>query len=292
MRLKRATESWEMLHIGKINTLRVARESEIGFYLDGGDDLEILLPNRYVPRGLRVGLNIEVFVHTDSEDRLIATTDKPLAVAGDFVLLQVVSVGDYGAFLDWGLPKDLLLPFNQQRSPVREGDICLARVYLDESTGRLAASTKLGRFLNKTPPLYKPGEEVSLIIAEKTDLGYKAIINRKHTGLLFLTDVFEHLKDGEERTGYIKNVREDGKIDLTMNRPGHQQLPKLAEEILVMLKAQKGFLPVNDKTSPGKIRQLFSVSKNTFKMALGSLYKKRLITISDDGIRLAGKLAR
>lgn len=276
-----------MLEIGKINNLKVVKEVDFGLYLDGGHEFgEILLPARYVPQDLNLGDRVDVFIYTDSEDRLIATTEKPYAMVGEFAYLEVVAVNEHGAFLDWGLMKDLLLPFNEQKTRLDKGDWRTVRVFLDVQTNRVAASSKINRFLDKTPANYEPGQEVNLLICNRTELGYRAIINNAHWGLILAHEVFENLKGGTRRTGYIKAIREDGKIDLSLNPPGYVKVGDVSAEILAMLKAQGGFLALTDKTAPEVIYGLLGVSKKTFKKALGALFKDRLIMIEESGIRL------
>jgi len=278
-----------MVEVGKYNELVVVKRLDFGVYLDGGEDFdEILLPKRYVPRGLELDQKINVFIYTDSEDRVIATTDKPKAVVGDFAFLKVVSVNSFGAFLDWGLLKDLLLPLGEQKRKLKPGDFCVVKVYLDAQTNRVAASQKLGRYLDKEPPNYKPWQEVSLLIVGKTGLGYSAVINSNHWGLLFDHEIFEPLSEGDERVGFIKRVREDGKIDLSLMKGGYGKVGGIAEDILHQLKAQGGFLGITDKTPPDVIYHQFKMSKKTFKKAIGALYKKKLIVIEAGGIRLTG----
>jgi uncharacterized protein len=278
-----------MVQIGQYSELEVVKEVDFGVYLDGGKDFgEILLPKRYVPQGLKVGQKVNVFVCTDSEDRIIATTEKPKALVGDFVFLKVVSVSSFGAFLDWGLSKDLLLPLREQKRKLKPGDFCAVKVYLDAKTQRVAASQKLDKFLNQTPPNYGPGQKVALLIVDKTDVGYSAVINSAHRGLLFQNEIFEPLSEGDNRQGFIKKVREDGKIDLTLIKPGYEKVDSISEDILNELKANGGFLEVTDKTPPEIIYRQLKMSKKTFKKAIGALYKKRLIVIEADGIRFVG----
>lgn len=277
-----------MLEIGRMNRLEVTKEVDFGLYLEGGFEYgEILLPARYVPKGAKTGDLLDVFIYSDSEDRLIATTEKPYVMAGEFAYLEVVAVNEHGAFLDWGLTKDLILPFNEQKTRVEKGDWRTVRVYVDERTNRIAASTKINRFLDKIPAAYEAGQEVDLLVCNRTELGYRAIINHAHWGLILEHEVFENLKGGVRRKGFIKAVREDGKIDLSLNRPGYGAVGDVTQEILSMLKAQGGFLPLSDKTAPEVIYGLFGISKKTFKKAVGALYKSRQIRLDDDGIRLA-----
>ncbi|MBU3758771.1 MAG: GntR family transcriptional regulator [Candidatus Omnitrophica bacterium] len=276
-----------MIEIGKFNRLEVTKLVSFGIYLEGGHEFgEILLPARYVPRGVREGDHLDVFITTDSEDRWIATTEKPYAQAGQFAYLQVIEVNDYGAFLDWGLSKHLLLPFSEQKTRVQAGDWRTVRVFLDERTQRVAASSKIDRFLGKTPPRYSEGQEVDLLICSRTELGWRAIVDDAHWGLIQEHEIFEKLQGGMRRRGYVRAVREDGKIDLALNRPGYGAVGSVAEEILTMLQAQGGYLPLSDATAPEVIYGLFRISKKTFKKALGDLYRRRLIRIEDDGIRL------
>jgi predicted RNA-binding protein (virulence factor B family) len=275
-----------MALIGKTNWLPVLRSADIGLILDGGDLGEILMPNRYVSMDWKEGEPIEVFLMLDSEDRLTATTEKPLAMVGEFALLRVVAVTGIGAFLDWGLPKDLLVPFREQKMPLREGQSVIVRIYLDELSGRIAASAKLDKFLDRGRPDYQPGEKVNLLICSKTDLGYKAIINDRNWGVLFENEVFQPLEKGQRIEGYIKQVRFDGKIDLSLQKPGAKKIGALADVIVEYIKEQGGFMPVTDKSPPEEIYRLFGVSKKTYKRAIGGLYKKRLITFENGGTRL------
>jgi hypothetical protein len=276
-----------MLEIGRMNQLRILREVDFGLYLDDGEDGEILLPVRYMPEHFDIGDYLDVFISYDSEDRLVATTDQPYAMVGEFALLKVVALSPVGAFLDWGLPKDLFLPFAEQSRPLKVGQDVIVYIYIDNSE-RIAASMRLERNLSKKPHEYELGQQVDLMIIGKTDLGFKAIIEGQHLGLLFENEVFQPLEYGQAVTGFIKNIRPDGKIDLSLKimRTGHTAAEDIAPQILAELEKKGGFLPIDDKTPAETIYKLFGVSKKKYKMALGGLYKKRLITISDDGIRL------
>ncbi len=275
-----------MVQIGKINKLKVLKHVDFGVYLDGGDDGEILLPLRYMPDPCEVGDEVEVFICYDSDDRLVATTETPKAMVNDFALLKVVATSSVGAFLDWGLPKDLFLPFAEQTRALRVGQEVLVYVYVDKSD-RLAASMRLERNVEKTAAEYTEGQKVNLIIAGRTDLGFKAIIENRHWGVLYANEVFQPLRQGQKIEGYIKKMRPDGKIDLSLQRSGHKATREdVGPKILESLKEKNGFLPINDKTPPEEIYRLFGVSKKQFKVALGGLYKKRLITVHEDGIRL------
>lgn len=275
-----------MAGIGKMNALRVVRSSESGLFLDGGELGEILLPKRYVSKDWKPGDVLDVFIMLDSEDRLTATTQKPYAMVDEFAYLRVVSVTPVGAFLDWGLPKDLLVPFREQKIKMSEGQSYLVRIYFDRVSGRIAASSKLDKFVDKTDAVYKTGEKVELMIAARTDLGYKAIINGAHWGVIFHNEVFQPLQRGRVMEGFIKQVREDGKIDLCLHKPGYEKVTELTDVILTHLKQRGGFMPVTDKNPPDEIYALFGVSKKTYKQAIGALYKKRLITFENNGTKL------
>lgn len=276
-----------MAEIGLINKLEVVKTVDFGVYLDGGPQGEILLPKRYVPEECQPGDEVDVFIYLDSEDRLVATTETPKAMVGEFAMLRVVSTTPIGAFMDWGLQKDLLVPFREQQFPMEEGRNYLVFVYLDHETQRIVGSSKLDKFIDNLPVDYEPGEEVDLIIASKTDLGYKAIIDNSHWGLIFKNEVFQPLKQGDKLKGYIKNIRPDEKIDLILQQPGYEKIDSIAQGVLDKLKEAGNFLPANDKTSPDEISKMFGISKKNFKKAIGSLYKQRLIIIEDEGIRLA-----
>jgi uncharacterized protein len=274
--------------IGKRSKLSVARIATPGVYLDGGERGEILLPGRYVPAGTLVGEAFDVFVHRDSEDRLVATTETPRAEVGDFAALRVVSSNPtIGAFLDWGLSKDLLLPIREQSSRVGPGDWVVAYVFVDIKTDRIVATTRLNRHLNVTPPDYAEGQPVDLLVTGRTTLGYNAIVCSAHNGLLYHNELPAPLKIGQKLDGYIRAVRADGKIDLTINPAGYQRVAPLKEQILEMLTARGGKLPYGDGSSPEEIRVAFGVSKKAFKQAIGSLYRERLIVIEERGIRIS-----
>nr|WP_067298025.1 S1-like domain-containing RNA-binding protein [Marinobacterium profundum] len=275
-----------MVATGRYNTLSVIKQKEFGVYLDGENLGEILLPARHVPDDCKVGDTLEVFVYLDSEDFLIATTDKPLAQVGDFVLLRCADVTPVGAFLDWGLPKQLLVPFSEQPVRMQKDKSYLVYIYLDNITNRIVATTKLDRFLDRVPAEYKEGESVELTIANRTDLGIKAVVNGTHWGLIHQSDLFRRLHFGQNLQGYIKQIRPDGKLDLCLDKPGYGKVSGLAGQVLERLKAEGGYMAVNDKTDPQVITRLFGSSKKAFKMAIGTLYKQRLIEISPDGIRL------
>ena len=275
-----------MFEVGKYNTLRIVKELSFGVYLDGGDGKEILLPTRYVPKGAKEGDEVEVFIYHDNEGRLIATTARPLATVGEFKFMEVKSVNSTGAFLEWGIMKDLLVPFKEQKMPMREGRWYLVYVRIDHVTGRIVASARIDKYLDNVVPEYEPNQEVRLLVADETEIGYKVIINNLHRGLLYYNEVFRRLERGEEIKGYIKGVREDEKIDVSLTPLGYRKIEGLAGIILESLKSQGGFLAVHDKSAPDVIRSLFQCSKKSFKQAVGSLYKQHLITLEDGGIRL------
>ncbi|MHB8055314.1 MAG: CvfB family protein [Candidatus Aminicenantales bacterium] len=278
-----------MPDIGKFNTLKIAKAVDFGVYLDGGELGEILLPRRYVPESAKIGDSVEVFLYFDSDDRLIATTEKPLARVGDFAFLEVVAVNAVGAFMNWGLPKDLFVPFSEQRPPMKAGRKYVVFVYFDNASRRIAATAKIDKHLSRQPAPFKTDQEVNLLIYGRTELGYKAIIDNSHGGILYNNEVFRELRPGERVTGYIRKVRDDGKIDLRLDKPGYGGVGDLAEQILAALKANHGFLEVTDKSPSELIGRLFGTSKNAFKMAVGTLYKKRLITLDEFGITLVDR---
>ncbi|HXB13110.1 MAG TPA: S1-like domain-containing RNA-binding protein [Bacteroidia bacterium] len=276
------------LEIGKWNKLKVVKRVDFGVYLDGLEFGEILMPNRYVPADCKIGDEVEVFVYLDSEDRIVATTEKPYGLVGDFVLLEVVSVSRMGAFLNWGLMKDLLVPFVEQNQKMEEGRSYVVHIYLDDMSNRIVGSARVEDFLNKTAPEFKEGDEVDLTIYTQTDLGYKAIINTTHTGILYANEVFKQLERGDKMKGYIKKIREDGKIDLRLDKPGYEKVTDISTQIIDKLKEHKGFIELVDKSPADEIYNMFGVSKKTFKKAIGGLYKARLISIEEKGIRLSG----
>jgi uncharacterized protein len=276
-----------MIQVGKYNTLKIVKDLDFGVYLDGGNDLEILLPARYVPKNVKPGDEVEVFIYHDNEGRLIATTAKPLAQAEEFQFMEVKSVNNTGAFLEWGLMKDLLVPFKEQKMPMREGKWYLVYVHVDHVTGRIVASARIDKFLDNVPPDYTSNQEVELLVAEETEIGYKVIINNLHWGLLYHNQVFRRLEKGEHLKGYIKEVREDEKIDVSLTPLGYQKVEGIAGTILEALKMQGGYIAVHDKSEPDVIYSLFRCSKKAFKQAIGALYKQKLIELEPEGIRLS-----
>lgn len=275
-----------MASIGKYNTLPVVAINESGAYLNADNLGEILLPNRYIPENCQINDEIKVFIYLDSADRITATTEKPLVEVDQFASLKVSQVNKIGAFLDWGLPKDLLVPYNQQHSAMEVGKYYLVRVFLDLKTNRLVASSKLDKFIDIWPAEYQKWDKVKLIIGNKTDLGFKAIINDLHWGLLYDNEIFKPLRIGKKITGYIKQVREDGRIDLSLTRPGEGKVNDFSDKLLAHIAENNGFSPLHDKSDPELIKRILGVSKKTFKATVGNLMKKGKITIEANGIRL------
>ena len=276
-----------MAEIGRLNSLEILHQTPQGFYLDGAEHGEILLPSRYVTDDVKEGGTITVFIYRDSEDRLVATTDRPKAIVGEFAGLKVTSVHPtVGAFLDWGLPKDLLLPYREQTRPARPGQTVVVRIILDPKSERIIASARLNRWLEKQAPRYRRGQSVRLLISERTPMGLNALINESHVGLLYRDPSIAHLDPGDKLKGYIQQIRNDGKIDLTLNPDRGARVVSLSSQILDQLSSNEGFLPLNDKSSPELIRDHFGVSKKVFKQTIGNLFKERKITMEDNGIRI------
>lgn len=278
------------LRLGQMNKLKVVRRADFGLYLGGGPE-DILLPNRYVPNGIEIGDEIEVFVYLDSEERLVATTETPLAQVGDFAWLQVAWVNNYGAFLDWGLMKDLFVPFREQKMKMQKGKSYLVHLHIDEETYRIVASAKVERYLSTNYPPYHGGDEVSLLIWQKTDLGFKAIIDNQYTGLLYDDEIFRSLHSGDRVMGYVKQVRPDGKIDLSLQKKGQKAVVDFSETLLQHLQTNGGTTVLGDKSPAEEIYAVFGVSKKVFKKAVGDLYKRHLITIEPDGLHLTSQPA-
>ena len=274
-----------MLTIGKINKLNVVKKQGADVYLDNGTSGKVLLADKKMSANCQVGDTLEVFVYVDSEGHLAASTKTPLAKVDDIAWLKVVSLNYVGAFLDWGLPKDLLVPFSEQHHEMEVGRSYLVKVFLDDKN-RIAATTKIDRFITDESVNFEVGQKVSLIIAEKTELGFKAIVNNTHWGLLYQNELFQPLRKGQKLDGYIKKIRDDQKIDLSLHHPGYGKVVSLADNILIKLKENNGVLMLSDKSPPEAIYAAFGVSKKVFKQAIGALYKKKLITIDKNGIRL------
>jgi len=279
-----------MVEIGRINKLTIQRKRDYGAHLDGGESGNIFLPKKYVPKKCQPGDEVEVFVYADREERLRATTQKPYATVGQFATLQVLANSSSGAYLDWGLKKDLLVPNKEQHAKMEEGKSYVVFVFLDKKTNRITASSKLNKFLSLQPPKYDEGEEVDLFICEKTDLGYKVVVNNAHWGIVYKNEVFQKLHIGQQLKGYIKKIREDLKIDISLQQPGYQRVGDISQDILKTIKDRGGSIAVTDKSPPENIYSLFGVSKKIFKKAIGALYKKRLITIDTNKIKLSRKL--
>ena len=273
--------------LGDYNNLEIVKRVSFGLYLDGDEDGEILLPAKYVPDGYDIGDIIKVFVYLDNEERLVATTEEPLAKVGDFALLRVAWTNDYGAFLDWGLLKDLFVPFSEQEGKMVKGNSYLVYVTIDRKSYRIYASARLDKYLSRTKPPYETDEEVDIIVWRRTDLGWKVIVNGNHSGLVFANEVFRDLKTGDRLKGYVKRVRTDGKIDIVLQRHGVAGDDDSSMRLLSAIEAQRGFLPLTDNSSPDEIYSMLGMSKKAFKRAAGKLYKQRLIIIDDDGLRLA-----
>lgn len=275
-----------MLKLGEYNNLKVVKAVDFGMYLDGGDEGEILLPTRYVPEGLKIGDEIEVFIYLDQDERPVATTLKPLAKVGDFACLEVAWVNEYGAFLNIGLMKDLFCPFREQKKRMEKGEKYIVYVTIDEDSYRMMATAKVDKHLDKSRPQLKHGDEVDLLVWQKTDLGFKVIVDNKYSGLVYMNQVYRYLTTGDKLKGYVDHVREDGKIDITLQPTGRKQTEDFAETLLEYLKENKGHCSLGDKSPAELISDRFHVSKKTFKRAVGDLYKRRLITIGDEEIKL------
>jgi len=275
-----------MAELGKYNNLRVVKELDFGVYLDGENLGEILLPIKQVPPNVNIGDYVEVFLYNDSEDRLIATTREPFVVAEEFAVLKVVEVNNTGAWLDWGLEKHLLVPFREQKQDMEKGKYYLVYIYVDVESQRLVASSKLAKYLDNVPPEYEIGQEVDLLISNQSDIGYVTIINNLHSGLLYKNEVFKPLKRGERIKGYIKKIREDEKIDLTLQKQGYDRIETIAENIYKKIISEGGTLPYGDKSSPEEIYNYFYISKKDFKKAVSLLYKQRKISIEQRKIHV------
>lgn len=274
-----------MLNIGKINSLSIVKKQGADIYLDNGMSAKVLLADKKPPENCEVGDRLDVFVYVDSEGHLAATTKIPLAQVDDIAWLKVISLNYVGAFLDWGLPKDLLVPFSEQHHEMEVGKAYLVKVFLDDKN-RIAASTKIDRFIADEAEDFEVGQKVSLMIADHTELGVKAIVDHSHWGMLYKNELFQPLRRGQKVTGYIKQIRDDGKIDLILQEPGYGKVVSLTDKILIKLNKNNGQLMLSDKSPPEAIYAAFGVSKKVFKQATGALYKKQLISIEKDCIRL------
>lgn len=276
-----------MIKLGTLNTLQILRQVDFGMYLDGGEIGDILLPQRYVPKDVKVGDSIEVFLYLDSEERLVATTEKPLVQVNQFAFLEVKWINQYGAFLDWGLMKDLFCPFREQKMRMQQGRSYIVYCYIDTLTSRIVASAKVEKFLSKEMPQYSQGEEVQVLIQQKTDLGFKAIVDGKFSGLIYQNELFRDIHTGDRMIGYVKTVREDGKLDITLQTTGKRHVEDFSIQLFRYIQnCDEHFCPFHDKSPAEDIYNEFQVSKKTFKKAVGDLYKRNLISLHDDGLRL------
>jgi len=277
-----------MIEIGKYNTLTILRDTKVGLFLGNGNEAEdILLPNKYVPEQFEIGDEMTVFVYLDHEERPVATTLEPYILLNEFALLRVNYVNQIGAFLDWGMEKDILAPFREQARPMEKGKRYLVYLYMDEKTSRLVATSKINQFLKNDNLTVERGEEVDLIVSHITELGINVIINEQHKGLLYKDEVYdETIRTGDRLRGYIKTIRPDNKIDVSLEKLGYERIEPNAQKILDELRASRGFLRLNDNSHPEDIKTVLQMSKKTFKKAVGSLYKDKLIEIKDDGIYL------
>ena len=274
------------IKLGEYNRLTIVKAVDFGLYLDGGDEGEILLPSRYVPKDCRIGDELDVFIYLDNEERIVATTQKPLAKVGDFAYLEGSWVNEYGAFLHWGPLKDLFCPFREQKMRMEIGESYIVFVYIDRESYRIAASAKIEHYLQKDTPPYTVGTETDLLIWQKTDLGFKVIIDNRYQGLVYEDQIFKRIHTGDRMKGYISRVREDGKLDVTLQPLGYQQARAFSDTLLQYLKNNGGFCDLGDKSDAEDIKRRFQVSKKTFKKAVGDLYKRCLIVLDEQGIRL------
>ncbi|PIB22985.1 S1 RNA-binding domain-containing protein [Maribacter sp. 4G9] len=276
-----------MIEIGRKNDLKILRDTSVGLFLGDEDGNDILLPNKYVPASYEIGQNIEVFCYLDYDERPVATTLEPDIMLGEFRLLQVAEVNEFGAFLDWGLEKHLLVPFREQRSKMKQGQWYVVHCYLDEKSGRLVASNKLDKFLSNENLDLKEWEEVDLVVTRQTDLGWEVIVNERHKGLVYFNEVFKTVNIGDVLPGCVKRIRNDNKIDISLQPLGSKVLEPAATKIYNVLKENGGFLPLHDKSDPEEIRDMLQMSKKTFKKGLGTLYKERKVDLENNGIRLS-----
>lgn len=276
-----------MLNIGVDNTLTILRDTKVGLFLGGEGEEEVLLPNKYVPKEYKIGDEITVFLYLDHEERPVATTLEPYIYLNEFALLRVNYINQFGAFMDWGLEKDLFVPFKEQARPMEKGKRYLVHMYMDEKTNRLVGSSKTNQFLSNEELKVEKFDEVDLIISHITEAGINVIINERYKGLLYKDEVYDDaIRPGDRMIGYIKHIRPDNKIDVMLNKPGYENVEPNAEIILEELRLNRGFLRLNDDSHPEDIRTVLRMSKKTFKKAIGALYKEKLIEIKEDGIYL------
>jgi predicted RNA-binding protein (virulence factor B family) len=274
-----------MLQIGVYHTLKIDRETKVGLFLTNGKD-DVLLPNKYVPNDFTIGDDLTVFVYLDHEERPVATTLKPFISLNSFAVLKVSYINKFGAFLNWGMEKDLFAPFKEQARPMEKDKRYIVTMYLDKQTGRLAASSKINQFLDKEPLDVEVGQEVDLMVSHITEIGINVIINGKFRGLAYQNEVFETVSPGYKTKGYIKTIRPDGKIDVSFQKQGFEAIDDSSQQVLEALKQNDGVLRLNDNSHPEEIKSVLKMSKKTFKKAIGSLYKQKLIDINNEGIQL------
>lgn len=275
-----------MINIGNFNNLKVLKLVDFGAYLDGGNNIEILLPSRYINTPLQINDSVNVFIYTDSEDRLIATTENPLIKVGEFAYLKAKQITQFGAFLDWGLPKDLLVPFREQKTRMKEDVEYLVYAYLDDTTKRIVASSKIEKFLGNKIPCYKNGEIVNILVYTQTEIGYKVIVDNMFHGMLYYNEIFQEINIGDKLNAFIKTIRQDGKIDLTLSDKVENRISILSEKIYNWIVINGGETTICDKSNPKEIKEIFACSKKDFKKAIGLLYKEHRISISDKGIQV------
>ena len=275
-----------MIKIGEYNTLEILRHTDPGLFLGDNEDNEVLLPNRYVPEVFEIGEKLEVFVYLDNSERLVAVTDKPYIQVGEFALLRCNEVTKIGAFLDWGMVKELFCPFKEQAFKMKKGGWYLVYCYLDEETNRLVASSKTNRFLDNSELTVQKFDEVDVIVSHPSEIGMNVIVNKKHLGLVYKDEIFQDLNVGDRLKGIVKKVRRNNKLDIALGQIGYRNIEPNAELILTELKDNSGFLALTDKSSPDEIKETLQMSKKSFKKAIGSLYKQRLISLKEDGIYL------
>lgn len=276
------------MKVGEYNDLEVVKELDFGIYFREGD-VEILMPTKWVPQGTKIGDTLNVFVFRDSDDRLIATTIKPFAIADTFAFLEAKQVNEIGAFMDWGMDKDLLVPFREQAQRMDAGKSYVVFVYLDEETDRLVGSTKLSRFIIREDIDVQEGDIVDLLIYSETDLGFNAIVNDLYTGLIYKNEIYEAIRVGDKMQGFVKRLREDEKIDLSLQKSGYELVDDVKWRILKLIKEEKGFLALNDNSTPEEIKSKLQISKKAFKKAIGALYRERLVKLTDKGVELIDK---
>ncbi len=275
-----------MLQLGEYNTLTILRETDPGLFLGDSEENEVLLPNRYKPESYQIGDSIDVFIYLDNEERPVATTDEPFITLNTFAFLECSAVTKYGAFMDWGLVKQLFVPFKEQARPMKQGNWYIVYLYLDDKTNRLVGSSKSNRFLSNDTLSVEKFDEVDILVTHITDKGANAIINGKHKGLIYLEDIFEDIRTGDKIKAFVKKIRHDNKVDLVLQSPGYRSIEPNAQYVLEELKAAGGFLALHDKSDPEAIKNELGLSKKSFKKAIGSLYKNKAIRIKEDGIEL------